>query len=357
MVDQNGNVKVLNAGMATIDAAMVDNYGQSHTASYQLSVKKPVEFSQITLMPENSIQAMNMGSKQLITADVINNQDGYKSLIWQSSDSSILSVDQNGLMTAVLPGNATVTLKLVDVSGKEWDASYNMGVQLLLPASLEGQRTAITKSVVDFSKKLNAEGVSYTDLTPFGPDRWQTNNITYTILNPDQTIHAKDGDITAQQLWTAAATAWNLEFEELGSNINLTPVASNGDMVDQDVSNEELSKLTGQTDASGTAGWSNWHTIGNMFVPQNTLSYVNEKMRDTDAWTKAELIADATHEIGHTLDLLHSDDRKSVLWYETKDQSLQKQDAFGVILASELPAGLDSTAIGRPQYVAPVTTA
>ncbi|MYV17732.1 hypothetical protein [Furfurilactobacillus milii] len=61
--------------------------------------------------------------------------------------------------------------------------------------------------------------------------------------------------------------------------------------------------------------------------------------------------------MGHMLGLMHSDDQKRVLWYEIKDQALQKQDALGVILASELPAVLDSTAVGRPQYVAPVATA
>ena len=60
---------------------------------------------------------MEAGNTQVLTATVSPSNAGNTALSWSSSDTNILTVDQNGLVTAIDVGQGTITMTtLMEVS-------------------------------------------------------------------------------------------------------------------------------------------------------------------------------------------------------------------------------------------------
>ena len=72
--------------------------------------------------------------------DVIN-----KTIVWQSSDTTVAAVEQDGVVTAVAPGNATITATTTD--GTNLSASCEVTVFVLLPGDVNGDEVV---NVIDY---------------------------------------------------------------------------------------------------------------------------------------------------------------------------------------------------------------
>jgi uncharacterized protein YjdB len=107
-VDQNGLVTAVAIGEATITATTTDG---GKTAQCKVTVKN-VPVSGVTLnetvaelAPEHTLQ---------LTASVKPDDATDKSVTWSSSDNSVATVSQSGLVTAMAAGQATITVKTND---------------------------------------------------------------------------------------------------------------------------------------------------------------------------------------------------------------------------------------------------
>ncbi len=101
-VDQNGNIKALKAGSATITAASTD--GSNKSASCRITVRIPV--SSIRL--DKTSYTVTEGNKFPLRAAVYPSNATDKTVKWTSSNSSIATVDQNGVVTAIKPGSCYI---------------------------------------------------------------------------------------------------------------------------------------------------------------------------------------------------------------------------------------------------------
>lgn len=76
----------------------------------------PVVITSIDLNSEN--ETVRVGEKITLTATILPDDATYKKLNWESSDTSIATVDGNGVVTAVAQGSATITASATDESGQ-----------------------------------------------------------------------------------------------------------------------------------------------------------------------------------------------------------------------------------------------
>lgn len=101
-VDANGKVTAVDAGTATITATSGDGAAFAECA---ITVNKLAESIELN-KTESTIYK---GKTDIIIATVIPENTTDKTVTWKSSDESVATVDENGIVTAVGRGEATIT--------------------------------------------------------------------------------------------------------------------------------------------------------------------------------------------------------------------------------------------------------
>lgn len=127
-VDQNGLVTAVGAGVATITASTMD--GSNLTASCTVSVEPNVVLASSIELNQTSANVTEGETLQL-TATVLPEDATDKTVTWASSDETVATVNQNGLVTAVATGTATITATTIDGS----NLSATCVVTVSVPAS------------------------------------------------------------------------------------------------------------------------------------------------------------------------------------------------------------------------------
>ncbi len=103
-VDQSGKVTAVSGGNAVITVKTSDG-----RFSAECAVTVNVAMTEFTLSAEGEVE-LKKGSELTVTAQ-ITPADTTEKLIWTSSDENVVTVDQNGKLTARNPGRATITVK------------------------------------------------------------------------------------------------------------------------------------------------------------------------------------------------------------------------------------------------------
>ena len=106
-VDKTGKVTAVKAGTAKITVKTTDG---SKTAVCTVTVKDPVvNVTGVTL--DKTTLSLDTGKKGQLTATVTPSNASYKAVSFTSSDDAIATVDNDGLVTAVAPGSAKITVE------------------------------------------------------------------------------------------------------------------------------------------------------------------------------------------------------------------------------------------------------
>ena len=107
-VDNNGKVTAKAAGTATITVTTKDG-------NYKATCKVTVTSIKVTGVALNKTSLeLNVGSGETLTATVKPSDATNKGVTWSSSDSDVVSVDNNGKVTAKKAGTATITVTTKD---------------------------------------------------------------------------------------------------------------------------------------------------------------------------------------------------------------------------------------------------
>lgn len=151
-VDSDGKIKAINKGECTVTVTTIDG---NYQAKCHIRVKMPTEVSGILINPEKT--EMLLGSTSQLTATVLPATAINKRIQWSSSNESIVSVDQNGNITANAVGSANITAK-----------------------TEEGNYTATSIiTVVDITKFINLKISAATIIT----DGYVSGSIFCSIIN------------------------------------------------------------------------------------------------------------------------------------------------------------------------------
>lgn len=107
-VDQNGKITALKAGSVKITASTVDGSGLKVTCD--LTVKQHVTGVSLN---ESSV-ILNKGDSKSLVATVLPSDATDKRVIWRSTDESVATVDEYGVVSGVGKGSATITVTTED---------------------------------------------------------------------------------------------------------------------------------------------------------------------------------------------------------------------------------------------------
>jgi len=153
---EDGLVKAVSTGTATI----LLNVGESASAQCVVTVVQPVTSVSLNY----SSRAMDAWDTLQLTASVRPDNAYNKGVTWSSSDTSVASVDNTGLVTAHKKGEAIITVTAVDGSGESdsCDITVN-GTAAYSPEQLESKHNYANNS--DELWVLRAEGATYIEVT------------------------------------------------------------------------------------------------------------------------------------------------------------------------------------------------
>ncbi|QCX01798.1 T9SS type A sorting domain-containing protein [Aggregatimonas sangjinii] len=116
-VDQYGNVTALTEGNAMITATAADGSGASNSAQVNVSEALPEDILVEGIALNSPELTLEIGQVEILAATVSPTNATDRSISWTSSSTAVVTVDQNGNVTAVGTGSATITVRANDFSG------------------------------------------------------------------------------------------------------------------------------------------------------------------------------------------------------------------------------------------------
>ena len=166
-------------GQGTITATTEDG---GKTAKCQVTVYAKVVAVTGIRLTETSLQ-LARGESRVLTATVLPDNATDKAVQWSSSDNSVASVDQNGTVTAVSVGEATITASAGGVSAT---CSVNVSVPVT-SISLDANLLYLTKGSVAVLK-AKVSPADATDKTV----QWSSDNPSVATVDQNGRITAVD---------------------------------------------------------------------------------------------------------------------------------------------------------------------
>ena len=174
MVDAEGNVKAISVGEATITATCGDK-----TATCKVTVN-PILAESITL--DKTELTLTIGACKKLTATVLPEDVTDKTVTWSASDAAIATVDNEGNVTAILVGEATITATCDDKS-----ATCKVTVNPILAESITLDKSELTLTI-GASEKLTATVLpeDVTDKTV----TWSTSDAAIAMVDAEGNVKA-----------------------------------------------------------------------------------------------------------------------------------------------------------------------
>lgn len=221
-VDQSGTVTAKSDGTATITVTTKD---QGKTASCTITVSHYQYVTEIKL--NKAYLSLNEGANYTLTATVTPEDAVDKSLTWTSSDTAVATVDENGIVTAVSKGSATITAQANDGSGKK--ASCQLTV-IRLVSSIQLSETSTIMFV---------NGNKYIKVTVSPADASNTS-FNYSVSDPTL---ADVGTMTEIDTKTGTRTVYLSIFAKARGHVTVTATAVDGSGVSASCEVEIVSLL------------------------------------------------------------------------------------------------------------------
>lgn len=181
-VDEAGLVTAIAEGEATITVTTEDG---NHTASCTVIVEKPiVEVESVSLNKANI--TLIEGATEALIATVLPEDATNKNIGWSSSNPSIVTVDETGLVTAVKEGETVITVTIEDGG-----YTANCLVKVEKPF-IEVESVSINKKNITL-----LEGSSETLIATVLPEESTNKKVTWTSSNPSVATVDETGLVTA----------------------------------------------------------------------------------------------------------------------------------------------------------------
>ncbi|MBR6282871.1 MAG: Ig-like domain-containing protein, partial [Muribaculaceae bacterium] len=203
-VNSNGVVTAKTIGTATVTASAQDGSGKS--ASCIVTVT-PILATGITLAPTTATLEVNQ--TVALTATVLPSDATCKTVAWQSSNTAVATVDDNGIVTAVGDGTAVITATTADGS--------NLSATCLVTVT-RPQATAVVMSDEELTIKVG----QHTALTATVLPTAALQRVAWSSSKPTVATVDGDGNITALAAGITVVTATTID----GSNLTATCIVT-----------------------------------------------------------------------------------------------------------------------------------
>ena len=179
--------KILTIAYLSADSLYLDNL-----TLYTTTVP-PTRVAAITL--DNTELAMTPAQKQQLSASVSPEDADNKNLVWTSSDESVATVTEEGLVTAIGRGSSTITCMAADGSGTLATCTVTVtGTVYVTSITLDETSLVL---VVDATKKL---------IPTISPSNADDKSVAWSSSNEDVATVTKTGLVVAISAGTATIT-------------------------------------------------------------------------------------------------------------------------------------------------------
>ncbi len=183
-VSSNGVVTAKSAGTCVITAKSDDN--NTIARRYTLTVKQPV--TSVTLNAHSI--SWNVGKKAHFYPTVAPTNASNISVVYESSNPAVATVDNNGLLTAVAPGTCTITCTATDGSGK-YDTCTVKVKQPVTKITISGNSTVKAGKSITLTAKVTPTNATNKNVT------WSSSDTSIAKISSTGTITAlKAGKVT-----------------------------------------------------------------------------------------------------------------------------------------------------------------
>lgn len=207
--------------------------------TYTVTVTVPV--TGVTL--NKSSITLTIGATETLTLTIEPDNASNKNVTWTSSDSNIASVDNNGIVTAVASGTATITVTSQADSTKT--AYCTVTVKATYTVTFNSGNTSATGSMSPqtftegVAQNLTENGFSLASHTFSG---WATSATGGKVYDNKQSITVT-GNMTLYAVWTPIAvtgvslnkTTLSLDFSSTNNSATLTPTILPNDAANKNV--------------------------------------------------------------------------------------------------------------------------
>ena len=187
-VNSNGTVSAIAGGKATVTATTVSG---GHTASCVFSVLE--EPTGIEL--DYNVRNMYIGQVATITPYVLPETATSRDVTWSSSNSKIVTVSSNGMVTALSRGTAIVTAKTVS-------GNYTATCAITV-----GDKVNVTGLSIDITNLNILKGESATIVATVEPANASEKTISWTSSNKKVATVSNTGTVTAVSTGETVITA------------------------------------------------------------------------------------------------------------------------------------------------------
>ena len=344
-VDQDGNIEAAGVGEATITASC-----EEFSDSVTITVNAPL--TSITLnTQETSIKKGDTADLDVIYTPEDTSDD--KTVIWTSSNNEIATVDENGVVTAVADGTATITATVGSLT-----AECIVHVREVPLEGIDLDKTAITMNKGEKSEALK---VSYNpeDTTDDKTVTWSSENedvatvengVVTAVGAGTTTITATVGEFTAECevtvvsplesiTLTADRTTDNLE---VGDTVNLTVGYNPEDTTDKRAvtwssSDEDVATVDENgvvtAVAGGTATITATSTVNENITATCDIKVLKHTTGISLNPSEIELVKGETSDpLAVTFDPADTDDSKELTW-TSSDDTVATVDENGAVTA------------------------
>ena len=210
-VDANGLVTAVAPGTATITATTND--GSNLSASCAFTVHQPTVLASSIALNQTAAE-LNEGETLQLAATVLPENATDKSVTWTSSDEAVATVNNNGLVTAVAPGTATITATTNDGSNLSANCVVNVPQPTVIQDVIELNEKAFRLQLTQTRQvAVVTEGV--------GNVTWSSSDATIASVDANGVVTAHKNGIAIISATTAnGASTWCAVYSYLRGDVN-----------------------------------------------------------------------------------------------------------------------------------------
>lgn len=287
-VDGNGNVTGVAAGSTTITATSV-NGGTPATCT--VTVTAPVQTVAVTL--DKTTAEVKVGKTVALTATVTGTDN--VAVTWASSDTTVATVDANGVVTGVKEGTATITVT------SQADTTKTATCSITVKAASVASSITLDKTTAEVEIGKEIELKATTTPSAGVSVKWTSSDETIATVKDGKVKGVKAGKVTI----TAALVENGSETVKINCSVTVTEVARKVTLdetkLEMTVGEEKTLKATveGYTTASnGKVEWtSSDKTIATVDEKGNVIALKAGNVKITATNTENNVKVEAVCEI------------------------------------------------------------
>ena len=189
-VSQDGTVTAVAEGTAMIT---VTAGGKSDTCNVTVTAER-IEVESIEISPAE-VTLTQIGETAQLTVKIMPEDATYTEMTWSSSDESIATVTQDGLVTAVAEGSATLTVSVGEISAT---CNITVAIERIEVESIEVSPAEVTLTQIGETAQLAAQVM---------PENATDAQITWTTSDEAVATVTEEGLVTAVANGKAVITA------------------------------------------------------------------------------------------------------------------------------------------------------